>query len=162
MKYNYDFDLAVASRQYVKIITAAPVRTLDVNPPRQIVVDISRETGWSEAKTCERLTIMLKNGCHISKGQSSCSWEELNSQLFRIVEKDHDNWVLKKVAEGYIYGDKVNHDSKKGQLTHTNILPFSILWHTKAEEFDWIFRLIYETVDAILDAGYNILVEPYD
>jgi hypothetical protein len=49
----------------------------------------------------------------------------------------HDKWVITKMNQGYVYGEKRNDDPEKGQRTHRDMLPFETLMKVYPEDVEY-------------------------
>ena len=75
--------------------------------------------------------------------------DELHGLTELLAENSHDNWALKRIAEGWVFGPNRDDANKR----HPDLVPYSDL---PESEKDYDRKMAIETIKAILALGYRI------
>lgn len=74
---------------------------------------------------------------------------DLYSLIELLAENAHDNWAIKRIAEGWTYGPERDNNLKK----HPDLVPYRNLPESE-KEYDRV--LAAETIKVILASGFQI------
>ena len=75
--------------------------------------------------------------------------DDLHGLIELLAKNAHDNWALKRIAEGWVFGPNRDDANKR----HPDLIPYSDLPESE-KEYDR--KMAIETIKAILALGYRI------